>query len=59
VTGPGKPLEVAPRPAAKIEYRGWGLALNVLQQRRDVLADVVIARASREILRMFVVVLQR
>jgi hypothetical protein len=52
VTEPGKRLEIAPRPAAKIEYRGWGFALNVFQQRRDVLADVVIARASREILGM-------
>jgi len=36
---------VAPGPAAKIEYHETQLTLDVLQQRRDVLADVVIARA--------------
>src|ERR1700750_2701448 len=48
VTRFGKHLEVAPRPATKIEYRERRLAIDVLQQRRDVLADIVIARAFPE-----------
>jgi hypothetical protein len=46
VTEFGKHLEVAPGPAAKIEYRETRLTLDVLQQRRDVQADVVIARPA-------------
>ena len=44
-----KHLEVAPRPAAEIEYRERRLTLDVLQQRRDVLADVVMVRAGVKI----------
>jgi hypothetical protein len=59
VTEFGKHLEVAPGPAAKIEYRETRLTLDVLQQRRDVLADVVIARAFPEIFGTLVVMFQR
>src|SRR3954469_16625661 len=52
-------LEVASRPAAEIEDRERRFALDRSQQRFDVLADVVIARAFAEILGMPVVVLQR
>ena len=55
----GKRHEVAPRPAAEIEDRERRLALDESQQRRDVLADVVIARASPELLGMLLVVIQR
>ena len=55
----GERLEVAPRPAAEIENRERRLALDVLQQRLDVLAHVVIARAGPEIVGALVVVLQR
>ena len=41
----GERLEV-PRPAAEIEDRERRVALDGSQQRFDVLADVVIARAS-------------
>ena len=44
----GERLQVAPGPAAKIENRERRLAFDVLQQRLDVLADVVIARALRK-----------
>jgi len=59
VTEFGKRLEVASRPAAKVEYRERRLTLDVLQQRRDVLADVVIARAFPEISGTLVVMFQR
>jgi hypothetical protein len=59
VTAFGKRLEVAPRSAAEIEYREGRFVLNEPQQRCDVLADVVIARAFPEILRTLVVVSQR
>ena len=49
VTEFGERLEVASRPAAKIEYRERRVTLDVSQQRFDVLADVVIARAFSEI----------
>jgi urease beta subunit len=49
VTEFGKHLEVAPGPATKIEYRERRLVIDVLQQRRDVLANVVIARAFPEL----------
>ena len=55
----GKRHEVAPRPAAEVEDRERRLALNESQQRRDVLADVVIARAAPELLGMPVVMSQR
>ena len=56
VTEFGKRLEVAPWPAAEIEYGERRFTLDVLQQRRDVLADVVIARACPEIFGTLVVV---
>ena len=55
----GKHLEVASRPAAKIEYRERRFTLDVLQQRLDVLADVVIARTFPQILGTLVVMFQR
>ena len=58
VTEVGKHLEVASGPAAKIEYRKMRSVLDVLQQRSDVLADVVIARAFPEIFGTLVVMFQ-
>jgi hypothetical protein len=55
----GERLEVASRPAAEIEDRERWVALDGSQQRFDVLADVVIARAFPEVLGMPVVVFQR
>jgi hypothetical protein len=52
-------FEVAAGPAAKVEYRRRRLALDVLQQRFNVLADVVMARALPELFRTLIVVLQR
>src|ERR1700722_3688295 len=52
-------LEIAPGPAAEIEDRERRGARDVLQQRRDVLADVVIARTTPEVLGALVVVRQR
>src|SRR5205085_1176297 len=52
-------LEVAPRPAAEVENRERWRAPNRAQQRRDVLAYVVIAGSVPEILGALVVVLQR
>src|ERR1700674_5497620 len=46
----GKRLKVASRSAAEIEYCEGRFALDVLQQRRGVLADVVVARSFPEIL---------
>ncbi len=51
-----KHLEDAPRSAAKIEYRERRFTLDVFQQRRDVLADVVIVRAFMKIFGILVVV---
>jgi hypothetical protein len=48
VTEFGKHLEVASRPQPK-SRRERRVTLDVLQQRLDVLADVVIARAFPEI----------
>ncbi len=45
----GKHFEVSPGPAAKIKYCKTRLTLDVLQHRRDVLADIVIARACPEL----------
>src|ERR687895_400642 len=59
VTELGERLEVASRPAAEIEDRERRVALDGAQQRFDVLADIVIARAFAEILGMPVVVFQR
>ena len=44
--------------AAKIEYREQRLTLDGLQQRLDVLADVVVARAFPEIFGTLVVMFQ-
>ena len=55
----GENLEVAPGSAAEIEDRERRLALDEAQQRGDVLADVVVARALPEFLRAPVVMLQR
>src|SRR6516162_5054468 len=55
----GKDLKVTPRPAAKIKYRIRRLTLDALQQRSDVLVDVVIARAFPKIFGVLVVVTQR
>src|ERR1700738_1173449 len=54
----GKHLEVAPWSAAKIEYRERRLTLDVLQQRLNVLADAVIARAFPEFFGPLIVVLK-
>src|SRR6266540_1783026 len=59
VTEIGKRLQVPPGPAAQVENRERRLALDIPQQRRDILADVVIARALPEILGAAVVVIQR
>src|SRR6516165_8190444 len=59
VTEFGKHLEITSGPAAKIEYRERRLTLDVLQQRRDVLADVVIARTFPEIFSALIVLFQR
>src|ERR1700737_1012699 len=55
----GKHLEVASWSAAKIEYRERRLTLDMPQQRLNVLADVVIARAFPEFFGTLIVVLQR
>src|ERR1700720_2083756 len=55
----GKYLEVAPWSAAKIEYRERRLTHDMPQQRLNVLADVVIARAFPELFGMLIIVLQR
>ena len=49
VTEFGNHFEVSPGPAAKIKYCETRLALDVLQHRRNVLADIVIARACPEL----------
>ena len=49
VTEVGNHFEVSPGPAAKIKYYETRLTLDVLQHRRDVLADIVIARACPEL----------
>src|SRR5713101_2125956 len=59
MTAFGKCLEIAPGPAAEIEYREGRFALNETQQSRDVLGDVVIARPCAKILGTPVVVFQR
>jgi hypothetical protein len=59
MTAFGKRLEVAPGPAAEIQYCEGRFVLNESQQRSNVLADVVIARPLPEILGMPVVVFQR
>ena len=51
--------QVAPGAAAEVENRERRRSGDVLQQRRDVLADIVIARALPEVLRMRTIVLER
>jgi hypothetical protein len=52
-------LEVAAGPAAEVEQREGRRPLDVLQQRRDVLAHVMVARALPELLGPPVVIFQR
>jgi len=59
VTESSKHLEVASWSAAEIQYRERRSPLDVLQQCRNVLADVVILRAFVKILGIPVVVFQR
>jgi hypothetical protein len=59
MTAFGKRLEVASGPAAEIEYHEGRFALNESQQRRDILADVMIARPFPKLLGTPVVVFQR
>src|SRR6266849_2313873 len=59
MTAFGKRLEVASGPAAEIQYCEGRFVLNESQQRRNVLADVVIARPLPENLGTPVVVFQR
>ena len=51
--------QIAPGSAAEVEDRERRWSDDVLQQRGDVLADVVVARALPEILRTFAIVLER
>lgn len=55
----GESLQVPPRPAAEIEDRERSFALDVAQERGDVLADVVVLRAGAKVLRALLVVLER
>ena len=56
---PGKLPEVAPRPTAEIEYRERRLPLDGLQERRDILIDIMITRALPEIIGTLIVIFQR
>jgi hypothetical protein len=51
--------QVAPRPAADIQDCERRRAVNMAQQRRDVLADIVIAGAFAKIFCTLVVMFQR
>jgi hypothetical protein len=55
----GEDLKVASRAAAKIEYSERPFTLDVLQDRCNILADVVVASAFPEILGMPIVAIQR
>src|SRR5512135_179420 len=55
----GAGLEVTPRPTSEVEDGERRLRFDRLQQRREVLADVVIARPFPEFLGPLIVVLQR
>ena len=59
VAHPGKCPQVSPGPATEIENGKRWIPLDIAQQRRDVLADVVIARAFLEFPRPLIVVSQR
>jgi len=52
-------LQVAPGSATEIEYRERRVAFDGLQQRRDVLSYVVVARAFPEIFGTLVIFVQR
>lgn len=55
----GQSLEVTPWSAAEIEQRERRIALDILQQCRDILADVMASRAFPEILRAVILLVQR
>ena len=55
----GEGGKVAPRPAAEIQNGERWLADKVAQQRVDVLADIVVARAGAKLFGALVVVGQR
>jgi hypothetical protein len=55
----GEGLQIASRPAAEVQNRERRLAFDGRQQRRDVLADVVAARAFPKVVGALVVVFQR
>jgi len=55
----GEGLEVAARPAAEIEQREGRRTLDVSEQRRDILAHVMVARALPELRGAPVVMVQR
>ena len=52
-------FKITPRPATKIENRKRRRALDVLQQRVDVLAHIVVAGALPKIVSALVVVFER
>ena len=62
VTEFGNHFEVSPGPAAKtaakIKYCETRLTLDVLQHRRDVLTDIVIARTCPELFGALVIMFQ-
>ena len=58
VTEFGNHFEVSPGPAAKIKYCETRPTLDVLQHRRDVLADIVIACACPELFGALVIMFQ-
>ena len=51
--------QIAPRAAAEVQDRERRLANNVLEQRADVLADIVVARAFPKALRAPAIVFER
>ena len=51
-------FKIAPRSAAEVEYCKRGLALDVLQQRFNILADVVMTRTFPELFGTLIVILQ-
>jgi len=55
----GEGPKIPPRPAAEVEDREQRRALDVAQQRGDILADVVVLRAGAKVLRALLVVLER
>jgi hypothetical protein len=55
VTEFGSHFEVSPGSAVKVKYCEMRLTLDVLQHRRDVLADIVITRTCPELVGTLVV----